>query len=242
LTPRKFEATPQRLDRGKYLFNSVAGCIDCHSQHDVSQHGAPVIAGTEGGGEQMPFDGLPGRIMASNITSDAETGAGNWSDDQLARAIREGMGHDGRTLFPVMPYRLFGKMSDEDLASVVVYVRSLPPLRRELPKTEVDFPVQYLIRSLPQPVTEPVDAPSPSDRAKWGRYLVTMAGCTECHTPTVKGQYLAAMEFSGSGVMKGARGEAAPANITPDAFGISSITTRRGSFRPYAPAMWERVP
>src|ERR1700687_1141190 len=109
LTSRKFQATPQRLERGRYLFMAVAGCSRCHSQHDPSQHGAPIIAGPEGGGEVMPVAELPGRVVASNITPDPQTGSGNWSDDQLARAIREGIGHDGRALFPMMPYERSGK-------------------------------------------------------------------------------------------------------------------------------------
>ncbi len=55
----------------------------------------------------MWFKNLPGRIVAPNITPDPETGAGNWTDDQLARSIREGIGHDGRALFPMMPYEEF---------------------------------------------------------------------------------------------------------------------------------------
>ena len=106
-----------------------------------------------------------------NITSDPETGAGSWTDDQLARAIREGIGHDGRALFPMMPYESLRHMSDEDLASLVVYIRSLPPVRNPLPKTEIIFPVKYLIRNVPQPVTGPVSSPDRSDRVKWGEYL-----------------------------------------------------------------------
>ena len=149
LSSRKFESSPQRLERGRYLFTGIAGCVDCHSQHDNSRHGVPVIAGTEGGGEPMPFDDLPGIIIAPNITPDRETGAGNWSDDQLARAIREGIGHDGRALFTMMPYPFYRKMSDEDLASVIVYLRSLAPLRHELPNSKMMFPVNYLVRSAP---------------------------------------------------------------------------------------------
>ncbi len=221
LTSRQFERTPQRLERGRYIFTALAGCKRCHSEHDPSQHGAPVVAGTEGGGEVMPFDGLPGRVVAPNITPDPETGAGNWSDDQLACAIREGVGHDGRALFPMMPYENFSKMSDEDVASVVVYLRSLPPVHHELPRTEIIFPVKYLIRSIPQPVTSPVVAPGASDRLQWGKYLVTLGGCNDCHTPRLKTGPIAGMELSGGGTMKGAWGEAAPANLTPDASGIS---------------------
>ena len=76
-------------------------------------------AGTEGGGRSFDHEGLP-FVTAPNITPDRETGAGAWADDMLARAIREGIGHDGRTLFPLMPYTQYRYMSDEDLASVVV--------------------------------------------------------------------------------------------------------------------------
>ena len=221
LSSRKFESSPQRLERGKYLFTGITGCVNCHSQHDNSRHGVPVIAGTEGGGEPMPFDDLPGFIIAPNITPDLETGAGNWSDDQLARAIREGIGHDGRALFTMMPYQFYSKMSDEDLASVIVYLRSLAPLRRELANSKMMFPVNYLVRSAPQPITTPVVAPDPSDRVQWGKYLVTLGGCHDCHTPRVRGELMTGMDLGGGGVMKGAWGEAAAPNITPDPSGIS---------------------
>ena len=87
---------------------------------------APLIPGTEGGGQWMDMADLPGHVVAPNISPDPEAGAGTWTDDQLARAIREGIGHDGRALFPMMPYEDFRQMSDEDVASIVVYLRSLP--------------------------------------------------------------------------------------------------------------------
>src|SRR5271169_2511730 len=182
LTARQFERTPQRLARGRYLFTSSTGCTGCHSVHDWNTHGGPIMPGAEGVGQVMWFTNLPGRIVAPNITPDPETGAGNWTDDQLARAIREGIGHDGRALFPMMPYTHFREMSDEDLASVIVYLRSLPPVRHELPKTEIIFPVKYLIRNVPEPVTSPVsDGIIASDPAKYGAHLVNLAGCGDCH-------------------------------------------------------------
>ncbi len=221
LTSRKFDATPQRLERGRYIFTALAGCVYCHSQHDASQHGAPMMAGTEGSGDVMPFEGLPGRVVAPNLTPDPQTGSGNWSDDQLARAIREGIGHDGRTLFPMMPYPHYQQMSDEDLASVVVYIRSLPAVRRELPKTEIIFPVKYLMRSAPQPVTAPVEAPAADHQLLYGAYLVNLAGCGDCHTRQEKGQPLTGLEFAGGEVFRTQHEEAAAANITPDVSGIS---------------------
>jgi mono/diheme cytochrome c family protein len=147
-----------------------------------------VTPGTEGSGQWFNMPDLPGHIVAPNVTPDPETGAGTWTDDQLARAIREGIGHDGRALFPMMPYEDFRKMSDEDLASIVVYLRSLPPVHNQLSKTKIIFPVKYLIRSVPEPVTMPVASPDPSDRVKYGEYLVRIGGCGDCHTPQERGQ------------------------------------------------------
>jgi len=86
------------------------------------------------GGEQEPYADLPGRIVAPNLTPDKETGAATRTDDVFARAIREGVGRDGRGLFPLMPYVNFREFSDEDIASIVVYLRSRPPLHHELPQ------------------------------------------------------------------------------------------------------------
>jgi mono/diheme cytochrome c family protein len=219
LTGRKFESTPQRLARGHYLVTSI-GCFFCHSEHDWTKRAQPILPGREGVGELVPFLDLPGRVIAPNLTPDPQTGAGDWTDDQLAHAIREGIGHDGRALFPMMPYERYQHMSDEDLASVIVYLRSLPPVHHELPATALIFPVKYLIRSAPQPVTAPVRGPDPSDRLAWGKYMVTIAGCEDCHTPNNHGQEIPGMSFAGGMVLKTARSQAAAANITQDASGI----------------------
>jgi len=222
LTARKFEATPQRIERGRYIFNSLSGCVDCHSEHDPNGPDHLVLASMQGSGEVMPFTDLPGRVVASNLTSDPQTGAGTWSDDQLARAIREGIGHDGRALFPMMPYEHYRLMSDEDLASVVVYIRTLPPLHHELPKTDIVFPVKYLIRSAPQPITAAVSAPDHTNQLQWGGYLVNLAGCIDCHTPMDHGQPIAGLEYAGGQVFQGSwSGTIASANITPDPSGIA---------------------
>jgi len=221
LTSHKFEATPERLARGQYIFNASSACTDCHSGHDANQKDHPVLENMLGAGEVMPFDGLPGLIVASNLTPDPQTGAGTWTDDQLARAIREGIGHDGRTLFPMMPYQHYRHMSDEDLASVIVYLRSLPPVHHELPRTEIVFPVKYLIRSVPEPVTAPVTAPDLSNQVQWGKYRVELGGCSDCHTPMSRGEPLPGMEFAGGQVFTGKWGATVSTNITPDASGIS---------------------
>ena len=222
LTNRVFERTPERLARGRYIVEHEAACVDCHSPHDWSKHDAPITSGMEGAGQDMSgLKGLPGYVVAPNLAPDPETGSGTWSDDALARAIREGIGHDGRALFPMMPYENYRHMPDEDLASVVVFLRSLPPVRNPLPNTEIIFPVKYLIRSVPEPITEPVTPPDISDPVKRGRVTSSpMAGCRDCHTPMEKGEPLPNMDLSGGQIFEGPWGKVASANLTPDPSGI----------------------
>src|SRR5579863_3372732 len=104
LTSRVFDRTPQRWARGQYIVEHLAACADCHSPHDWTKHDAPILPGMEAAGQNMALKGLPGFVVAPNLTPDPETGSGTWSDDALARAIREGVGHDGRALFNIMPY------------------------------------------------------------------------------------------------------------------------------------------
>lgn len=221
LTSRTFEVTPARLERGKYLANSI-GCLYCHSPHDWSKREDPIVQGMTGAGQQLPYTDLPGKVFAPNLTPDKDSGAGNWTDDMLARGIREGIGHDGRALFGIMPFAHYRNMPDEDLASIIVYLRSLPPVRNALPKTEIIFPVKYIMRNDPQPITAPVSLPDISDPVKRGRFLVNLIGCTDCHTPVDNHHVpLPGMEFSGGQVLHAPWGAVASANLTPDSSGIS---------------------
>ena len=115
LTDRTFESTPERLERGRYLTTSVSLCLACHSRLTGPVHDQ---ARCEGSGRSFADEGVP-FLTVPNITPDEETGAGRWTDDMLARAIREGIGNDGHTLFPLMPYPNTS-MADEDLAAIVV--------------------------------------------------------------------------------------------------------------------------
>lgn len=222
LTNRTFEATPARLERGRYMVNAVYGCLACHSERDQNAPGMPSIPGKLGAGTVFAEGAdLPGKLVAPNLTPDKETGVGNWSDDTLARAVREGVGHDGRALFPIMPYQNFRQMPDEDLASVIVYLRSLAPVRNPLPQTEIIFPVKYLIRSVPEPVNQAAPEPDISTPIKHGEFLVRMASCADCHTPQDRGQPKPGFEFAGGLLFNTPRGTVMAANITPDASGIS---------------------
>lgn len=213
LTNRTFERTPERLARGKYLVQGLLDCEGCHTPKDWTQHGAPQVPGMELAGQAVELAGFPGKVVIPNITPDPETGGGKWTDDQFARAIREGIKHDDTTLFPMMPYELFRTISDEDLASIVVYVKSVPPVRNALPPMKVDFPVNYLVRGAPAPVTEPVHGPNPADVLARGKYMATL-GCG-CHNAVDK------MPFGGGEKLVGPWGDVTSANITPDPSGIA---------------------
>lgn len=212
---RQFERTPERVARGKYLVQNLLGCEDCHSEKDWTQHGAPTIAGKEMAGQMLPVVDFPGTAVAPNLTPDAETGAANFTDEQIARAIREGIKHNGTTLFPMMPYSEYRELADEDVASVVVFLRSLPPVRNPLPASKINFPVNYLVRSAPQPVNAPVAGPG-ADQLARGKYMVSL-GCG-CHNAVEK------LPYAGGDSLVGPWGSVVSANITPDASGIGYYT------------------
>jgi Cytochrome c len=216
LTSRQFERTPERVARGRYLVEGLMGCESCHSPKEWTQHGAPTRAGMELVGQSFPIPDFPGTIVAPNLTPDPETGSGRWSDDQIARSIREGVKHDDTILFPMMPYAQYRVLSDEDLASVVVYLRSLTPVRNPLPASHINFPVNYLVRGAAEPVLDPVPGPDPSDVHARGKYLVAL-GCG-CHTVSDK------LGYAGGEHLAGPWGDVTSVNITPDASGISYYT------------------
>ena len=167
----------------------------------------------------------PFQIVYPNITRDPETGAGTWTDEELARAIRQGIGQDGRTLYR-MPFRAFSSMSDEDLAAVVVYLRSVPPVRNKLPKMVLPAEIAATLTPLPPPGRVP--PPDPSDPVKRGAYLVTLGQCIGCHSPSRDGQRIPGLEFSGGNAFTASSGRLlssgnltiASANLTSDPSGI----------------------
>lgn len=213
----KIESNPARLARGKYLAEAVANCLDCHSDH-LTTYGFPIKPGTEGQGGYI-FDkklGFPGVVAAQNITPDPETGLGNWTDGEIMRAVREGVDKNGDGLFPMMPYEHYRVLSDEDAKSIVVYLRTLKPIRYSVPPKHLDFPVNFIAKFIPKPLDGPVSAPDPNDRLAYGQYLTSISGCYECHTPhDDKNQLDASRPFAGGWEMRGDFGRVFTANITP---------------------------
>jgi hypothetical protein len=215
----KIDRTPERLARGEYLAVHVADCTGCHSDFYADRFAVPARPGTIGQGGFL-FDknlGVPGQVQAQNITQDEETGLGAWTDGEILRALREGVDRKGVSLFPMMPYEYFHDMSDDDARAVVVWLRTLKPIRHAVAPRKLDFPVNLLVRLSPKPETGPVPSPDPKDTLAYGKYLVTVGTCRDCHSPhDDKGQIIPGTDFSGGWLLPGPWGNVVTANLTPD--------------------------
>jgi hypothetical protein len=123
----------------------------------------------KGAGQVFPPDFLPlppgAEVVAPNIAPDRQTGIGSCTDDQIARAIRDGVARGGRPLFDVMPYWRYRVLSNEDVKSIIVYLRSLRPVHNALPATKMPFPIQVNLNEAQVPPL-PKDA-SPLVRHIW---------------------------------------------------------------------------
>jgi mono/diheme cytochrome c family protein len=191
----KIDYTQERIERGKYLANNVTMCIDCHSKRDYTKFAAPMVPGTIGqGGELFGRDfGFPGNFYAGNITP---YGIGEWTDGELFRAITTGVSKDGHALFPIMPYRNFGQLDKEDIYSIIAYVRTLEPIKNDVPKSVADFPVNFIINTIPAEANFN-SIPPKEDLIPYGKYMFTAVGCNECHTPAKNGQPIAGKHLAG---------------------------------------------
>jgi len=209
----KVEVTDERIERGKYLANHVTVCMDCHSTRDWTKFAGPMKGNPGGGGELFNEEmGFPGNIFAANITPYS---LGEWTDGEVFRAITTGVDKDGKALFPVMPYKNYGHMDQEDLYSIIAYIRSLQPIENVVPERKLSFPVNFLVNSMPQ---EPnlVTKPDESNTLAYGGYLVNAASCVDCHSQTNKGAVIKGTEFGGGMAFHQMAGILRSPNITFD--------------------------
>jgi len=169
------EYTAAAIARGRYLSHAVCECFECHSPLYDDDRVLPIETKL-GAGDIL---NEKTRLVAPNITPDPETGAGRWTDDQLVRAIRQGISHDGRRLSVVMPYPTLSILTNDDVHAIVAYLRSLPPVRNELPKW-VPLRVAELPPDPPGPPATPSDLATRKGR---GAYLAHLARCVHCHSP-----------------------------------------------------------
>ena len=156
----------------------IGGCTNCHTAK-----GGELLAG--GDAISTPF----GDFYAPNITPDPTTGIGGWSDADFIRAMREGVGPDGRPYYPAFPYTSFTRMADEDLIALKAYLDTLATVDRPSRPHALWFPFnlrwgmwlwQWAF------FTPERFQPDPAHDDAWNRgaYLVLGPGhCAECHTP-----------------------------------------------------------
>ena len=207
------------LARGKYLVYGPGHCADCHSPAEKWQaiQDGEEVALTGGRKFAMPI----GEIITPNITSDKETGIGNLSDGEIARALRYGVGHDGRALFEFMPFQ---NLSDEDLTAVISFLRTMPAVKNNIEVRDLNFlgkaVYAFMIKPV-GPVGIPVKSIKPDSTAEYGKYLANHVGnCRGCHTnrDMMTGKFIGP-DFAGGMHFKDdpeLKGEFKTPNLTPD--------------------------
>jgi mono/diheme cytochrome c family protein len=211
------------LEEGKYLVESVTICFECHSERDFSQPGWPIPPGRAGSGRILWGEGSPNQVVASNITPDKSTGIGTWSDEEIIRAIRDGVGKNGRVLNPEMPSRYFRSLDDVELRSIVMYLRTIPPVSNRLPEMAKYVPGKHP----PAIAMDKIRLTKESSKVKRGEHLVRLAGCETCHTPNNEDGFIRGLEFAGGKVFSHGEQSAATPNLTPDPSGISYYDEER---------------
>jgi mono/diheme cytochrome c family protein len=258
-TLEKIDASPERLARGGYLVNSIMSCGACHT---------PRVDGSVIGGERadaylaggLLFDDRENsfRISVPNITPDPATGIGAWSDDELMRAIRDGVDRQGRLMRPPMPFYMYDELSDDDLRAVVAYLRSIPPASNNVERVaELPFMFRMAMKFgvMHHKPRTGVVAPPTSDRVAYGRYLARLGACTDCHSMTSRGPDEKDNLLAGSkeAMSDPAWGKVYARNLTPDpetglgTYGADQIkdalrSGKRLDGKPMAPPMTWLIP
>lgn len=168
------------ISRGETLARTCAGCHASDGQLPLS--GQDFLAGDAG----PPL----GTLWAANLTP---AHLGTWSDGEIVRAIREGIGRDGRSLM-IMPSSAFRNLSDEDVLALVAYLRSQPAVAPRSPPRQLNVlgaimvaaVIPDAIFSAQPPVAQPVVAPPRAATAAYGDYLIHL-GCQDCHGADFRG-------------------------------------------------------
>ncbi len=203
------------LERGEYLVQGLMGCGNCHT---------PI--GPEG--PMMEMD-LAGRVVedtpaftaiAANITPGGDVAG--WSDVEVGRAVRECLRPDGTLIGPPMPCALYRSISDDDLASIVMYLRSVPTVEHDPGVSAYNIPLPPAYG----PTIDSVTAPEPGLTVEYGEYVANLAHCMECHSavgqtgaPALDADHLGAGGFA----FHGPWGVVVAPNITSHADGIASV-------------------
>jgi mono/diheme cytochrome c family protein len=203
------------VERGEYLVTGPAGCGNCHS---------PL--GPDG---FIPGKELAGRLVdkneaftaiAPNITPASRISS--WSDAELSKAIREGLRPDGSLIGPPMPFAMYRGISDNDLAAIVAYLRTVPAVEQDNPASTYNIPQPP---AYGPPITSVAEV-SKNDPVKYGEYLAgPIAHCMECHTAFgPKGPMLDTDFGRGGFEFRGPWGTSVAPNLTSHADGLAGLS------------------
>lgn len=166
------------VDRGRYLVNTIMTCGNCHTPKGPS--GDLPEKALAGG---LRFNEPPFDVTASNITPDRETGIGEWTDEQIRKALLDGVRPSGVPLAEVMPSGFYRILTPGDLDAIVAYLRSLPAVKNKVPDPVYKIALPHQIFPGAEKPFTPADL---ADKVKRGFYLATIGHCMECHTPMTK--------------------------------------------------------
>ena len=207
IAPAAAAQDPGLIAKGRYM-SHLADCEGCHTRAGGTPFaGGPPIS--------TPF----GTVPSPNITPDAETGIGGWSDQDFYRAVTDGIGRHGEYLYPVMPFTSFTRMTRSDVLAIKAYLFSLPPVHAPRVANTLMFPfdIRWTMLAWRELYFHPgIFRPDPQRSAAWNRgaYLVQGPGhCGACHSPR---NVLGATE-TGSSLAGGKLGAWLAPNISADA-------------------------
>jgi mono/diheme cytochrome c family protein len=166
-----------RIERGRYLA-VLSDCAACHT----APGGAPFAGGVA---LQTPF----GTLVAPNITPDPDTGIGNMTNDEFLAVLHEGRGHNGKRLYPAMPYPAYTRMSDDDVLAMRAYFATIAPVSNRVVSNQLPFPLNIRLAMVfwnGLNFTAGRYQPNLQKSVAWNRgaYIVEgPAHCGTCHTP-----------------------------------------------------------
>ena len=170
-------ANADPVKRGEYLARA-ADCLVCHTVPGGAQYAGGLAF-------PLPF----GTLYSTNITSDKDTGIGNYSDQDFLNAVQRGIRRDGARLYPAMPYASYTYMTDADALAIKAYLFSLPAVHADNRADTLTFPYNQRWSMMVWSLLFNADtrfAPNTAQSAAWNRgaYIAeALAHCGECHTP-----------------------------------------------------------
>ena len=195
------------IDRGRYLVEALTACDNCHTPRgpDGYQRDKRFSGGSQ------TFNGENYSVRGPNISSDAATGIGGWSDDRLTAAIVAGVGPQGR-LAPAMPSEYYRILTTRDLEAVIAFLRAAPPVEAARPSQRRDG--EQKAETFPG-AEAPFEETQLADPLRRGFYVATLARCMECHSGETNGALDHGEKLGAGGkLFRTPAGTAVGANIT----------------------------